>query len=54
MENRTVERQRERERERERERQRERYEAGESKSHVQGIRAFTLHLWLLASENQKE
>jgi hypothetical protein len=46
---------REREREREREKERERDVAGESISHhVQGIIAFTLHLWLLASGTQKE
>jgi len=44
LENRAVERQLERERD----------VAGESKSHVQGIIAFTLHPWLLAPENQKD
>jgi hypothetical protein len=39
---------------RDRERERERDVGEQSKSHVQGIIAFTLHLWLLASENQKE
>ena len=45
---------RKREGERERGGERERDVAGENKSHVQGIIAFTLHLWLRASENQKE